>query len=123
MKPGVFLSYDLENDEDLRELLFDEASQSNFPLAFKVWSEKGLDDDVVRDRIRMCDLVLILCGEMTFQKGNVDREFVMAKEEGKPYLLVQGRKGRLCSSPPSAEASDNQHEWSWEVFEKFAASV
>ncbi|MCH7548608.1 MAG: hypothetical protein IH969_03565 [Candidatus Krumholzibacteriota bacterium] len=122
MKPDVFLSFDLENDDALRELLFDEANQPNFPLNFKAWSEKGAAEDVVREKIRSCDRVLVMCGEMTFQKGNVDREFVIAKEEGKPYHLIQGRKGRLCSPPPSADPSDHMHEWSWEVLEAFAVS-
>lgn len=121
MKPNVFLSFDVENDDDLRSMLFDEADQPTYPFTLKSWSEMGADENIVREKIRHCDRVLILCGEMTFQEGNVDREFKITREEGKPFSLIQGRKGRLCSPPPSADPSYNMHEWSWETFERFAA--
>ena len=121
MKPTFFLSYDVVNDEDLRELMFEEADQAGFPMTCKAWSEEGIPPDIVRERIRSCDKVLVLCGEATHDIGNVDNEFKIAIEESKPYRFLQGRKGRFCSPPPSAPQSDNFHEWSWETLEKFAA--
>jgi hypothetical protein len=121
VKPTFFLCYDVVNDDDLRVLMFDEASQELFPMVCKAWSEEGIPPDIVRERIRSCDKFLVLCGELTHDPGNVDDEFRIAVEEGKPHRFLQGRKGRFCSPPPSADQSENFHEWSWETLEKFAA--
>jgi len=78
VKPTFFLSFDFANDEDLRQLMFDEASQELFPMICKAWSEEGVSEDIVRERIRSCDKFLVLCGELTHQPGNVDEEFKIA---------------------------------------------
>ena len=64
--PRAFVAFDYDNDSSLRDLLFGQSkhSDTNFemhnwsvkePFAERDWKEK------VKQRIRACDLVIVLC--------------------------------------------------------------
>ncbi len=114
----AFISFDYDHDDELRHALVGQAKYSNSPFSIADWSVKEhLSGDwkrKVRARIRKTDLVIIICGEYTHTATGVADELAIAREEGKPYFLLKGRRERNCTKPGSALASDNVHDWTWE---------
>ena len=117
-KPRVFISFDFDHDEDLRNLLVGQAKNPNSPFEIADWSVKepfsGNWREKVRDRIRRTDLAIVICGEYTHTASGVAVEVTIAREEGKPYFLLKGRNGKTCTKPTTARAGDEIHEWTWD---------
>jgi len=61
--------------------------------------------------------VVVICGEHTNASPNVAAELRVAQEEGKPYLLVWGRRERMCTKPVGAKPTDSMYSWTREILE------
>jgi hypothetical protein len=113
----VFTSFDFDHDEDLRNLLVGQAKNEDSPFALADWSLKeqltGDWKKKVRERIRKVDQMIVMCGEHTDTATGVSVELTIAREEGKPYFLLQGRSSKTCVKPTAALASDKIYEWTW----------
>lgn len=72
------------------------------------WKEK------VRSRIRRTDLTIIICGQWTHTASGVAAELSITREEGKPYFLIRGHSGMICTKPTSALCDDKIYSWTWE---------
>jgi hypothetical protein len=115
----IFMSFDLENDRDLRDLLVEqsEAGASGFEVAAR--SGEGRMDDRwdarVRSRISAADEVVVICGEHTHESPAVAAELKIAQEEKKPYLLLWGRREGMCKKPVGARPTDTMYSWTREI--------
>ena len=117
----VFVSFDRENDADLSELL---NAQSQRPgSTFKVMkSESGNASHPgwgtgARAEIRAADEVLVICGENTHDCIHVSLELAIAQEEAKPYMLLWGRRDKMCTKPDGARKLDTMYSWTREILE------
>lgn len=117
-KVRVFTSFDFDNDEDLRNLLVGQSRHPDSPFELSNWSVNepmtGNWKDKVRTRIRQVQLVLVLCGEWTHTANGVSVELEIAREEGKPYFLLAGRKDKTNRKPKSAYSTDKMYNWTWD---------
>ncbi len=118
----VFTSFDYDHDNDLRTLLIGQAQHPDTPFELADWSVKehltGDWQAKVRTRIRCVDQVLVLCGQHTHVATGVGVELRIAREEGKPYFLLAGRREVTCTKPTTATASDKLYTWSWDNLKK-----
>lgn len=116
----VFLCFDPEHDEDLRDRLVDEATRTSAGFEVVDRSDGGpLSDhwaDRVRSRIASVDEVIVLCGEHTSDSLEVDAELRIAQEEKKPYFLLWGRRECMCTKPAAARSDDGMYSWTPEFF-------
>lgn len=121
-KKRVFISFDFDHDEDLRNLLVGQSKNPDSPFELADWSVKehmtGDWKAKVRTRIKSVDQVLVICGQHTHTAAGVAIELSITKEEKKPYFLLWGRNGKTCTKPTSADASEKIYEWSWETLKK-----
>ncbi len=122
----VFLSYDLEHDRDLCELLLDHVRRgASFAVAGR--SEGGAIDEPwterVRHRISASDEVVVICGEHTDRAKRVSTELRIAQEEKKPYVLLWGRRDLMCKKPSSARIDDGMYSWTAEILDQQIISV
>lgn len=122
-KPRVFISFDYENDEDLKQLLVGQARNPDSPFDIRQdWSVKepmtGDWKEKVRARIRQTDLTIVICGHHTDQATGVSVELNITCEERNPYFLLQGHPKGICRKPTSALPSDKMYEWTWENLKK-----
>lgn len=117
-KKRVFISFDFDHDEDLRNLLVGQSKNPDSPFEIADWSLKEpLSGDwkkKVRERIKRVNQVAVICGEHTDRATGVSVEVRIAQEEGKPYFLLWGRKGKTCKKPKAARASDKIYRWTWD---------
>ena len=114
----AFISFDYDNDQDLRVLLVGQARNSDTPFSISDWSVKepliGNWKQQIRQRIRRTDLSIVICGEQTHSATGVAAELQITREEGNPYFLLHGRSGKTCRKPTSARQTDKIYNWTWE---------
>ncbi len=122
MATRVFISFDYDNDEDLRNLLAGQAKHEDSPFEIKDQSLKepltGDWKEKVRARFKNVDVVAVICGEKSDKAAGVAAELTIAREEKKSYFLLTGRKDKVCKRPSSALASDKMYDWTWDNLKK-----
>ncbi len=116
-KTRVFISFDYDHDDDLRRLLLGQSKKQDTPFSFEDWSikheTKGWKEDA-RKRIKLSDIVIVICGHYTHQAIGVTEEIKIAREEGVPYHLLKGRKDGICRRPAGTSWFwDTMYSWTW----------
>src|SRR2546428_11778087 len=95
----VYVSFDYDNDEDLKILLLGQAKNADSPFEISDTSIREATSDwkaKARARIQRSQVVAVICGMSTHKAAGVAAEVTIAQEEGKPYFLLQGRDGKTC---------------------------
>jgi hypothetical protein len=114
----MFVSFDFDNDADLKMLLIGQSKHEDTP--FDVYDssvKEHMDGDwqaKVRKKISAADVVCVLCGLNTHTAKGVAIELEIAKELKKPYFLLAGYKDKTNRKPTSASASDKLYNWTWD---------
>lgn len=113
----LFLCFDSDRDDDLRKLFTGQFLPPGSNLRVVDWSREedphaGWEGDL-RARFADVDVVVVLCSERTHDSLNVRREFGIAKEQEKPYVLLWARRAGTCTRPAAASAHDHFYAWSW----------
>ncbi len=118
----VFTSVDLDHDADLLDLLVAQSKggSSRFRIVARStpgemterWSAR------VRREIEDADEVIVICGEHTGGSARVSAELRMAQEEKKPYFLLWGRRGCMCTKPAGARSDDGMYSWIWNILQQ-----
>jgi len=111
-KKRAFISFDYDNDIQLKNLLSGQAKNSTTPFFFDDWSVKepfpqSTWKSDVRIKIKQCDFVMVLIGQNTYQRSGVLEEIKIANEENIPtfgiyeqgmnYYLPEGINKRFIS--------------------------
>ena len=53
----------------------------------------------VRERIRKCEQMIVICGEHTYAATGVNTEIEIAQDEEMPYFLLWGYVRKVCYKP------------------------
>ena len=116
-KKRTFISFDYDNDSDLKTLLVGQAKNEDSPFEITDMSIKEAIDNnwkaKARTRIKGCDVVAVICGKYTDVATGVSAEISIAQEESIPYFLLQGRSNEVCKKPKAAKTSDKIYNWTW----------
>ncbi len=117
-KKRVFISFDYDNDLDLKNLLVGQSKNSDTPFEIADFSIKeAISEDwkkKARTRIKGCDVVTVICGLHTNTATGVSAEVKIAQEEGVDYFLLWGRNDKTCKKPTAAKSSDTIYKWTWD---------
>lgn len=113
----VFISFDFDNDKDLKELLVGQSKNADSPFEITDASVKqhltGDWKDKVKGRIGRADQVIVICGRTTDKATGVAIELGMARDLKRPYFLLAGRSSGGNKKPTSALSTDKMYEWTW----------
>lgn len=116
-KQRIFISFDYDNDSDIKVMLAGQAKLSDSPFDFTDASVKehltGDWKEKVKRRLQNCDQAIILCGANTHTARGIAAELEIIKELGMPYFLLAGRSGKTCTKPTSASNTDKVYNWTW----------
>jgi len=119
---SAFISFDYDHDNDIRGSLVAQAEDAESPFSIADLSVRHRIDEnwrrEVRDRIRGADIVIVICGEHTHDAPGVTAELTIAREEGKPYFLLKGRRKKTCTKPRSSLRTDVIHPWRWDTLRR-----
>lgn len=113
----VFISFDYDNDNDLKNLLVGQSRNEDSPFVIADWSIKVASPqwkEEARRRIRASDVVAVICGHHTENATGVSTELSIAQDEGISYFLLAGRSTGTNKKPTSANASDKMYTWTWD---------
>jgi hypothetical protein len=113
----VFISFDYDNDLDLKVLLAGQAKLPDSPFEIEDRSVKtespGWKADA-RSRISRSDQVAVICGHHTGTATGVSAEIEIARDLDRPYFLLAGRATGVNKKPTSALSTDKMYKWTWE---------
>jgi hypothetical protein len=114
----LFISFDFDHDDDLRNLLVGQAKNPDSPFEIADWSvrepQTGDWKEKIRTRIRQVGQVAVICGHYTDTATGVAAEVEIAREEKKPYFLLTGRASGTNKKPTTALGTDQIYKWTWE---------
>jgi hypothetical protein len=123
----VFLSFDVDYDKDLGDRLAQQSQRGGSGFHVAAHSEAGQMTprwhEGVRRRVRAADEVIVICGEHTAASDRVNAEMRIAQEEQKPYLLLWGRRERMCSMPVGVKRTAVMYAWTWETVVSLVAQT
>jgi len=118
MKTRVFISFDYDHDETLKNFLVGQSKNEDSPFELADWSIKEhIDVDwkaKARTRIRAVDVVCVICGRNTSSATGVSAELKISQEEKIPYFLLAGYPDGTCVKPKSALVDDKIYKWTWQ---------
>ena len=112
----VFISFDYDHDQDLKNLLVGQAKNPDSPFEIADWSVKEASGDWKEDarrRILRAEQVAVICGEHADTATGVNIEIRLARAEKKPYFLLAGRAEGKNRKPTAALPSDRMYTWTW----------
>lgn len=115
-KKRVFISFDFDNDQFLRDSLIGQCKHNDTPFDMEDWSVKMPWDQSewkakCLTKIRKCDLVIVMVGEKTATCSGVKAEISMAKEANVPVVGIKGYADKSCPRP---EGLAGYYNWTWE---------
>jgi hypothetical protein len=114
----VYISFDYDNDDDLRTLLVGQSKNEDSPFSIVDASipapVTGDWKASARRRIKGADVVAVICGQRTNTATGVAVEVTIAQEEGVPYFLLAGRKAGGNKKPTTAKSTDKLYNWTWD---------
>src|SRR5262245_6472251 len=116
----VFVSFDVEHDGDLYELLLAQSRTPGSVFAVLGGSERlpsEAGSEKMRRRIREADQVIVICGAHTGEATRVSAELLVAQEERTPYFMLWGRRETMCTKPSAAKASEGMYSWTRQTLE------
>ena len=120
-KVRCFISFDYDNDLDLKNLLVGQSKNDDSPFEISDWSIREASptwQKEARDRIKKSDQVIVICVQHTDTATGVTKELSIAQEEGKSYFLLAGRADGKNKKPTSAKSSDKLYKWTWDNLKK-----
>ena len=117
----VFVSFDVEHDRELYELLVAQSGTAGFDFTILGASERSSGTSCAsersRQRIRESDQMIVLCGEHSEESFGMADELRIAREEGTPYVLLWGRREVMCKKPIGAKTSEGMFSWTREILQ------
>ena len=124
----VFVSFDFDNDDELKHALIGQSRYPNSPFDVYDWSLKEAAPErnwkqKARQRISAAEIVIVICGQYTHRAPGVAAELAMAHELGKPYFFLKGRPDRYCYAPSNAGPNEKIYTWTWDNLEKLIAGM
>ena len=118
MSKKIFISFDYENDKDIKGCLQYQLESDVVSVAV---SDKSINEAVdekwkkeARRRISGCNYVIFLCGEKTSEAAGVSAEMTITHELKKPYFLLCGKKKGVVRIPRGSLKNDEVYKWTSE---------
>ena len=115
-KKRVFVSFDFDNDQFLRDALIGQCKHEGTPFDMEDWSVKepwNQSDwkEKCLTKIKRCDLVIVMVGEKTYSCSGVKAEIAMAKEARVPVVGIKGYANKTCPKP---DGLAGYYNWTWD---------
>jgi hypothetical protein len=114
-KKKVFISFDFDNNLDLKNLLVGQAKLPDSPFEISDWSlkEAGPEKDweeKAREKIKRSDIVIVIAGTYTYRASGVKKEIKMAREESVKIVQIKPQG----TNPERVQDAGVLYEWTWD---------
>ena len=115
-KPRVFVSFDFDNDKQLKDFIIGQSKNPDSPFEVTDWSMKEAAPErdwelEAEKRVKMVDVVLVMVGSETYKAPGVLKEVSMARKHNKKIVQIIGYKDSNYKPVPDA---GRLYSWNWE---------
>lgn len=118
--PRVFISFDHDNNENHKMLFAGQARNSKTPFSIEDWSAKSAMpqsqwEQIVRDKINRCNILLVLVGNRMSTALGVVKEIAMARAQNVPVFGVYIDGAGVASVLPYGLPRNRTIRWEWDA--------
>ncbi len=117
MAKRVFVSFDYDNDKNLKDLIIGQSRNVATPFNVADWSMKEAAiqsewEKVAERRIKQCDVVLVMVGKQTKSAPGVLKEVGFARKHRIPIVQVRGHDD-VTREKHSVPNAGTFYVWNW----------
>lgn len=123
--PRVFISFDFDHNADDKKYFAGQAKNSRTPFNIEDWSSKAslpqkLWEALIEEKIKKCNILLVLVGKKTYTATGVVKEISFAKSHAIPVFGVYVGGANTATSLPDGLPRNRVIPWEWE---KIASAI
>ena len=118
-KSRAFISFDFDNDDTWRNLFVGQGKNPDTPweiadLSSKEALAQSKWEEIIRDKINKCHMVIVLVGKHMGSASGVVKEITMAKSQDVPLFGVYVDDANSSSTLPDGLARSRTITWTWD---------
>ncbi|HKB45389.1 MAG TPA: TIR domain-containing protein [Chitinophagaceae bacterium] len=123
--PRTFISFDFDNNKIQKDFFAGQAKNSKTPFSIEDWSSKNHLpqrewEKLIEDKIKKCNILIVLVGNDTCIATGVEKEIAFAKRNSIPIFGVYVDGADSSTILPDGLSRTRIVAWSWE---KIAAYI
>ena len=117
MTKRVFVSFDFDNDSGIKNFVMSQAKLPTSPFSGADWSMKEAApqhnwENEAENRIKQCDIILIMVGKQTYKASGVLKEVELARKYNKQIAQIIAYPNLINPTPvPNA---GRLYRWNWD---------
>lgn len=118
-KKRVFISFDFDNDLNLKNLLAGQAKLTDSPFEISDWSlkeaapEKDWEEKALA-KIKRSEIVVVIAGASTYRASGVKKEVNMARNNEIKIVQIKPQG----TNPTRVENAGVLYDWTWDNLKK-----
>ena len=117
--PRAFISFDFDHNEKQKLYFIGQSNNSRTPFSVQDWSAKSAMpqsqwEQIVEDKIKRCNMVIVLVGRNMSSAIGVRKEVEMAARNNVPVFGVYVDDANYLSNLPIGLARSRVVNWQWD---------
>lgn len=117
--PRAFISFDFDHNEKQKLYFIGQSKNSRTPFSVQDWSAKSAMpqsqwEQLVEDKIKRCNMVIVLVGRNMSSAVGVRKEIEMAARNNVPVFGVYVDDANYLSNLPIGLARSRVVNWQWD---------
>jgi hypothetical protein len=118
-EPRAFISFDFDHNETEKTLFVGQAKNSRTPFSIEDWSSKSSLpqaqwERIIADKVRKCNILIVLVGRTMATATGVVKEIAFAKESNVPIFGVYVDGATASSNLPDGLPRYRVIPWEWD---------
>ncbi|WP_094607381.1 hypothetical protein SPSIL_004840 [Sporomusa silvacetica DSM 10669] len=123
--PRAFISFDFDHNSTEKALFAGQSKNSKTPFSIQDWSAKSSMpqsqwERIVEEKIKKCNMVIVLVGKYMASATGVVKEIGFAKKHSVPIFGVYVGGANTSSNLPSGLQRNRTISWDWD---KIASAI
>lgn len=112
--PRVFASFDLEHNQEHKNIFVGQGKHPSTPWEIVDWSSiEDSWEETLKERISKCDMVIVLVGRCMENATEVAKEIKLAHQQDIPVFGVYIDGANALSPLPEGLARSQTIAWTW----------
>lgn len=116
--PRGFVSFDIDHNENAKNLFIGQSKNGRTPFSFEDWSSKeplpqSQWERIIKEKISKCNFVVVLVGKNMSSATGVVKEIGFANEANVPVFGVYVDGANASSTLPVGLQRNRTIDWDW----------
>lgn len=116
--PRAFISFDYDNNKELKILFSGQIRNSRTPFNIEDWSSKEVLpqrewEALIHTKINCCNMLIVLVGKYTSSATGVIKEIRFAAENNVPVFGIYVQGTSILTPLPSGLSRSRMTAWEW----------